>query len=134
MAAGGQRGLVPSWVDFLNEEASSLGHLEPPLPKIALRGHVRDRIGESFDFPLELELRGLVTSRRGDDLEVVPEGLTRDAAALAGPILVRSSRPLESGSVLKLRVRVMDPRRENPDVPGIRVEVLAMDVLVAVEP
>jgi len=125
---------VPSWVDFLNEEASSLSSLEPPLPKTALRGHVRDRIGESFEFPVEIEFRGLVASRRGEDLEIVPEGLTREAAALAGPILVRTPRPLESGSVLRLRVRITDPRRETPDVPGIRAEVLSMDVIVAVEP
>jgi hypothetical protein len=95
---------------------------------------MRDRIGESFAFPMELEFRGLVTSRRGEDLEVVPEGLTREAAALAGPLLVRTSRPLESGSVLRLRVRIEDPRSETPDVPGIRAEVLAMDAVVAVEP
>lgn len=127
-------GLVPSWVEFLNEEASNLSHLEPPLPKAALRGHVRDRLGESFSYPLEVELRGLVTSRRGEDLEVVPEGLTREAAALSGPILVRTPRALESGSVVRLRVRIADPRRDDPDVPGLRVEVLTMDVLVAVEP
>ena len=95
---------------------------------------MRDRLGESFRYPLTVELRGLVTSRRGDDLEVVPEGLTRDAAALAGPILVRTPRALESGSVLRLKVRIEDPRRDDPEVPGIRVEVLSMDVLVAVEP
>ena len=125
---------MAGWVEFLNEEASNVGHLEPPLSKAALRGHVRDRIGESFDFPIEIEVKGLVTSRRGDDLEVVPEGLTRDAAALSGPLLVHSGRRLESGSVLRLKVRIEDPRNEDPDVPGIRAEVLTMDVLVAVEP
>lgn len=126
---------MPSWVEFLNEEASSLGHLEPPVPRAALRGHVRDRLGESFTYPLVVELRGLVTSRRGEDLEVVPEGLTREAAALTGPILIRTPRALESGSVVHVKVRIQDPRRgDDPAVPGIRVEVLTMDVLVAVEP
>lgn len=138
-----------AWVAFLNREAEALAALQPPLPKGALRGHLRDRLAEAFAFPLDLEVRALVAGDRHDalptdggpivaagarHLEVVPEGLTRDAAGLIGPLLLRTDRPLQPGSVLRLKLRVEDPRLETPDVPGVRAQVLEMIVEVAVEP
>jgi hypothetical protein len=129
--------LGADWVSFANREAEALAHLQPPLPKGALRGHMRDRLGEAFAYPLDLDVRVLVASERQDPrrLEAVPEGLTREAAALTGPLLLRTDRPLQPGSVLRLRVRMEDPRSEAPHVPpGLRADVLDFRVEVAVEP
>lgn len=139
----------PDWVDFVNREAEALQRLVPPMTKQALRGAVRDRLGEAFAFPLDVTLRGLVAGERHVAssttpqgvllaakryLELVPEGLTRDAAALVGPVLVPSDRALQAGSVLRARVRIEDPRARHVEVPGLHAEVEALDVEVAVEP
>lgn len=125
-------------VAFLNKEAVSLALLQPPLSKSALRGHVRDRLGEAYPFPLRARVRGLVAGERMVEdvrcLEVVPEGLTREAAALAGPVLLPTDRPLQPGSVVTAEVELEDPRLHARAVPGMWARVLALDAQVAVEP
>lgn len=147
--------LVPiaPWVEFVNREAIELAAL-PNIPRSALRGHMRDRLAEAFAYPLELELRCLVVGERDAPtgpgpasvgqltvprsalhvLEVVPEGITRDAAALTGPFLVATTRALQPGSVLDLRLRLADPRREHYAETGLHGEVLDLDAVVPVEP
>lgn len=124
-------------VAFLNREAEALAALQPPLTKAALRGHIRDRLGEAFVFPLAVRVRALVAGERdegGRCLEVVPEGLTRDAASLIGPILVPTTRPLQAGSVVTIEAVLEDPRGEAPAQPGLRAKVTRLDAQVAVEP
>lgn len=125
-------------VSFLNKEAAALTSLQPPLSKGALRGHVRDRLAESYPFPLRARVRGLVAGERilggVRHLEVVPEGLTRDAAALAGPVLVPTDRQLQAGSVITAEVEIEDPRLHKDAVPGLVARVLRLDAQVAVEP
>lgn len=139
-------------VAFLNREAQSLAALQPPLPKGALRGHMRDRLGEAFGFPLEARLRCLVAGERhvgevtleaGGQvqlkegtrcLEVVPEGLTREAAALVGPLLLPTSRPLQAGSVVTAHVVLEDPRLHALPQPGLLARLVRLDAQVAVEP
>lgn len=144
---------VQDVVRFLNAEAQALASLQPPLPKAALRGHMRDRLGEAYAFPLALRLRALVAGERhvgavdidagGQGLqlaegtrclEVVPEGLTREAAALIGPILLPTDRPLQSGSVVTIDVVLEDPRRQALAQPGLLAKVTRLDARVAVEP
>lgn len=139
-----------SWVEFVNREADALARLTPPLTKTALRGAMRDRLGEAYAFPLDVTFRGLVAGERhaaaahahGGSatlvekrfLEVVPEGLTREAAGLVGPVLLEMDRPLQAGSVVRVRVRIEDPRARHVEVPGLHADVDAMDVEVPVEP
>jgi hypothetical protein len=136
------------WVAFVNRECAALSELQPPLPKGALRGAIRERLGEALAFPLVATFRGLVAGERLDavgtppvvqasglrHLEVVPEGLTREAAALVGPVLLALDRKLQAGSVLDLQVVLEDPRARDPDVPGLYAEVVEMVVVVPVEP
>lgn len=137
---------------FLNREAQALSTLQPPLPKGALRGHMRDRLGESFTFPMELRLRALVAGERlvgpmtieagaqvqlqagARCLEVVPEGLTREAAGLVGPILLPTERPLQAGSVVTARLVLEDPRLHALPQPGLLARLVKLEAEVAVEP
>lgn len=139
-------------VSFLNQEAQSLATLQPPLPKGALRGHMRDRLGEAYAFPLDVRLRclvagerhvGAVTLEAGGQvqlkdgtrcLEVVPEGLTRDAAALVGPLLLPTERPLQAGSVVTVHLVLEDPRLHALPQPGLLARLVKMEAQVAVEP
>lgn len=139
-------------VAFLNREAQSLASLQPPLPKGALRGHMRDRLGEAYAFPLVVRARclvagerlvGAVTLEAGPQvqlaegtrcLEVVPEGLTREAAALVGPLLVPTDRPLQAGSVVTAHLVLEDPRLHALPQPGLLARLVRLDAQVAVEP
>lgn len=124
-------------VSFLNREAATLAHLQPTLSKAALRGHLRDRLGEAYRFPLEARVRGLVAGERALDarcLEVVPEGLTREAAGLVGPVLLPTDRPLQPGSVVTADVVFEDPRARSFAQPGLLARIVRLDALVAVEP
>lgn len=125
------------FVDLVNREAEALLALQPPLPKTALRGAMRERLGEAFAYPLGLEFRALIAGERdaeGRCLEAVPEGLTRDAASLIGPILLRTDRPLQAGSVVRAKAVLEDPRSRPIDVPGLRALAVSIDAEVAVEP
>lgn len=139
------------WLAFVNREAQELGALSN-LPKDVLRGHLRDRLKESFAFPLRLELRCLVVgerrleatvpdpaggaalARQTRHLEVVPEGITREAAALTGPLLVPTDRPLQEGSVVRVRFLLDDPATLTPGGPALIGQLVDMKVDVAVEP
>ena len=139
-------------VAFLNRESQALAALQPPLPKGALRGHVRDRLAEAFAFPLEARVRclvagerhvGAVTLEAGTQvqlaegtrcLEVVPEGLTREAAGLVGPLLLPTPRPLQAGSVVTAHVILEDPRLHVLPQPGLLARLVKLDAEVAVEP
>lgn len=150
------------WVEFLNREAQALGALSN-LPKDVLRGHLRDRMKETFTFPLRLDLRCLVVgdrhvetagdatttaggaatgvapaalsvARQARHLEVVPEGITREAAALTGPILLATDRPLQEGSVVRVQLDLEDPPAVGPGGPALVGRLLDMRVDVAVEP
>ena len=144
---------VADVVRFLNAEAEALAALTPPLSKAALRGHMRDRLAEAYAFPLPLRLTALVAGERhvgavevasgGQGLqlaegtrclEVVPEGLTREAAALIGPVLLPTDRPLQAGSVVMVDVVLEDPRRHALAQPGLLSKVTRLDARVAVEP
>lgn len=160
---------TPGWVEFLNREAQALGALAN-LPKDVLRGHLRDRMRETYRFPLRLELRCLVVgeryveapahatpaaaataptagpaasgsggatlslARQGRHLEVVPEGITREAAALTGPILIAVERLLQEGSVVRVQIDVEDPDAVGPGGPALTGRLLDLRVDVAVEP
>jgi hypothetical protein len=142
------------WLAFVNREAHALGALSV-LPKDVLRGHLRDRLKESFAFPLRLELRCLVVGERHAEasstgsatgaasvsvarhvrhLEVVPEGITREAAALTGPLLLQTDRPLQEGSVVRVQFDLADPSAGLPGSPALVGRLLEMKVDVAVEP
>lgn len=144
------------WLAFVNREAQALGALSV-LPKDVLRGHLRDRLKESFSFPLRLELRCLVVgerhveavpsgsasatgaasvsvARQARHLEVVPEGITREAAALTGPLLLQTDRPLQEGSVVRVQFDLADPSAGLPGGPALVGRLLDMKVDVAVEP
>jgi hypothetical protein len=144
------------WLAFVNREAHALGALSV-LPKDVLRGHLRDRLKESFTFPLRLELRCLVVGERHAEtssspsatasgaasvsvarharhLEVVPEGITREAAALTGPLLLQTDRPLQEGSVVRVQFDLHDPSAGLPGGPALVGRLLDMKVDVAVEP
>lgn len=139
-------------VAFLNRESQALATLQPPLPKGALRGHVRDRLAEAFTFPLEARVRclvagerhvGAVTLEAGAQvqlaegtrcLEVVPEGLTREAAGLVGPLLLPTNRPLQAGSVVMAHVILEDPRLHALPQPGLLARLVKLEAQVAVEP
>lgn len=137
--------LTHDWVAFVNREAAHLDSLSS-LPRGALRGHLADRLRECFTFPLAVEGRCLVVGERAALgpaphlpgptrlLEVVPEGLTREAAALTGPWLLPLERPLQAGSVLRVALRFADPESARLDEPGLLASIEAMDVEVAVEP
>lgn len=139
---------ISGWVAFVNAEAAELAATFPNMPKRVLRGHLRDRLAEAFRHPCALQVRGLVVGERAQlaghgplaqqtrarFLEVVPEGLTREAAALTGPFLVASERRLQAGSVVRVRMLVEDPRANELDVPGLVANADAFDVEVAVEP
>ena len=141
------------WLAFVNREAQALSALSV-LPKDVLRGHLRDRLKEHFRFPLRLELRCLVVGERHVDatasggggaasvsvarqarhLEVVPEGITREAAALTGPLLLQTDRPLQEGSVVRVQFDMEDPSAIMPGGPALVGRLLDMKVDVAVEP
>lgn len=144
------------WLAFVNREAQALSALSV-LPKDVLRGHLRDRLKETFTFPLRLELRCLVVGERHVDatstttaspggaasvsvarqarhLEVVPEGITREAAALTGPLLLQTDRPLQEGSVVRVQFDMDDPSAGMPGGPAIIGRLVDMKVDVAVEP
>lgn len=145
---------IAPWVAFVNEEARILTALEN-IPKSSLRGHLRDRLAETFTHPLELELRCLVVGERALEgpaygatqvgqmlvpraalrlLELVPEGITREAAALTGPILAASPRALQEGSVVDVRIRLTDPRAAALDAASLPCDVLDLVAVVPVEP
>lgn len=133
------------WVAFVNREAGTLEALAS-LPRGALRGHLVDRLRERFPFPLRVEGRFLVVGERAELspspglvgptrlLEAVPEGLTREAAALTGPWLLPMSRPLEAGSVLRATLTLADPVHTRLSAHGLLATLHAYDVEVAVEP
>lgn len=139
-----------SLLEFLNREAEELLRLSN-LPKDVLRGHLRDRLAEAYAFPREFDGRFLVVGSRvlslppewlGEGveaaerrfLELVPEGLTREAAALSGPVVVAWSRALMEGSVVSGRFRLEDPRARTLEVPGLLASLVDARVEVAVEP
>lgn len=143
------------WVSFLNREAQELGALNV-IPKDVLRGHLRDRLKEAYQFPLRLDLRCLVVgerhleapqsasasagsaslsvARQSRHLELVPEGLTRDAAALTGPLLVATDRPLQEGSVVRVQIELPEPTASDAGGPALLARLVDMRVDVAVEP
>ena len=141
------------WLPFVNREAQALNALAV-LPKDVLRAHLRDRLKEAYRFPLRLELRCLVVGERHADatpsttgggasvsvarqarhLEVVPEGITREAAALTGPLLLQTDRPLQEGSVVRVQFDMADPGAFMPGAPALVGRLLDMKVDVAVEP
>lgn len=141
----------PDWLSFVNREAQELVALSN-LPKDVLRAHLRDRLKETFAFPVKLELRCLVVgeryvessvdtagpsvsvTRQARHLEVVPEGITREAAALTGPLLVPTDRPLQEGSVVRVRFLLEDPSAVGPGGPALVGQLVDMKVDVAVEP
>lgn len=140
------------WIAFVNHEAEELKKLQPTVPVAALRGHLRDRLRERFPFPLQTVVRALVVGARHSEvraggaqasvarnatryLEVVPAGLTRDAAALTGPLLFPCERPLAAGSVLTAALVLEDPVAATaPGGPGLVARVVDFTVEVAVEP
>lgn len=154
----------PDWVEFLNREAQALGALAN-LPKDVLRGHLRDRMRETYRFPLRVDLRCLVVGeryleapsapaatttttgaagasgatvslapRQARHLEVVPEGITREAAALTGPILIPVERLLQEGSVVRVQLDLEAPDAVGPAGPALTGRLLDLRVDVAVEP
>ncbi|MEA3198980.1 MAG: hypothetical protein QOE90_408 [Thermoplasmata archaeon] len=124
---------VAAWVEFVNHEAENLAGLGN-LPRAALRGHMRDRLAEAFPSPFVLEARCLVVGEREPHLlELVPEGITREAAALTGPLLASTGRELHPGSVVRVRFAMEDPRRRDPEVPGLAGALLDFVVDVPVE-
>jgi len=139
-----------SWVAFINAEAHELLATFPNLPRRVLRGHLRDRLAEAFRHPLAMDVRGLVVGERALEvggagqvsvqraatrfLEVVPEGLTREAASLSGPLLVPSERALQAGSVVRGKLVLEDPRLRELALPGLVGSMPDLDVEVAVEP
>lgn len=140
------------WIAFLNQEAEELQKLAPSLPRGALRGHIRDRLLDTYRFPLQTIVRVLVVGERhlpalpASDgrmvvvtreqrfLELWPEGLTREAAGLTGPILIPCARPLGPGSVLTVALSIDDPTRHELTVPGLLARAADFTVEVAVEP
>ena len=156
----------PDWLAFVNREAQALSALSV-LPRDVLRAHLRDRLKETYRFPLRVELRCLVVGERHVEtapapqpamasvgparpsapamapdaaprpvrhLEVVPEGITREAAALTGPLLIQSDRPLQEGSVVRVQFDLADPEAGLPGAPALVGRLLDMKVDVAVEP
>jgi hypothetical protein len=142
---------VPApWVAFVNREAEALSALGN-LPRGVLRAHLRDRLADAFPHPLRLEVRCLVVGERALEsavvggqlvvrraaarfLEAVPEGITREAAALTGPLLVPTLRGLQPGSVVRVKLLLEDPRLRTFEVPGLAGELLSLDAEVPVEP
>lgn len=149
----------------MNQEAEEIRKLQPTLPVAALRGHLRDRLREVYDFPMQTVVRALVVGERrlqtaapvrkdGSGgmtgaaqamvargglryLEIVPSGITREAAALTGPILFACDRRLGPGSVLTAALVLEDPvAAEAPgqEGPGLLARVVDYTVEVAVEP
>ncbi len=139
------------WIGFVNREAEALVPLLETLPIATLRGHLRDRLLERFSFPLQTVVRALVVGEMclehiqlasGDDvivtreshfLEIVPSGISREAAALTGPLLIPCARRLGPGSVLTVAVAIDDPTRHRLPGPGLLAHTLDYSVEVAVE-
>lgn len=144
------RATTDGWIGFLNEEALQIDKLQPALPRGVLRAHLRDRLAEGYDFPLRTVVRSLVVGRRRieamkrtdgrtmvagqpDFLELWPEGLSREAAALTGPILAPVPRRLYAGAVLTVALALENPADWDIPGPGLLARAFDYTVEVAVE-
>jgi hypothetical protein len=146
------RAPAEGWIGFVNREAAELQKLQPAMPLRALRGHLRDRLRETFRFPMQTVVRALVVgeqhlpeialhdggrvvaAREPRFLEIVPSGITREAAALTGPLLFSCARRLGPGSVLTAALVLEDPTRHALPGPGLLARAVDYTVEVAVEP
>lgn len=146
------RAPADGWIGFVNREAEELQKLQPTLPLGALRAHVRDRLVEAFRFPLQTVVRALVVGERRLEevplangsgvaiareprfLEIVPSGITREAAALTGPVVFSCARLLAPGSVVTAALVLEDPTRHRLPGPALLARAVDYTVEVAVEP
>ena len=124
-------------VRVLNEAADAADALAEDVTPATLRRLAHDALAGRFGFPLAAVVRGLVVGERDVDgrvLEVAPEGVTPEALALVGPLLVPLARPLGAGSVLVAEVELVDPASYELQPAGLLCRLAALRVEVAVEP
>lgn len=137
----------PGVVQFVNDEARSAGALEGTVTLGTRRRLLLAALSGRYAFPLRASVRAYVVGSRdiepsphadarpasGHYLEVVPEGLTRGAFDLVGPVLVPFDRPLEPGSVLHVDLEFPDPSGYEMQPPALVARLASARVVVAVE-
>lgn len=143
------------FVEFLNDEVRSAAPLERSVSAATRRRLLLAALSGRYAFPMKVRLRGYVVGARdveglpaeaiesgaevgraanGRYLEVVPEGFTKDAFDVMGPLLVPLRRGLDAGSVLTLELEILDPVSYELQPAGLVTRIESCLVEVAVEP